>query len=48
VRNSKFCQSWGDEERDTPDFPFKAGEIFHVLFYVGEDKFIVSLKSPFE
>lgn len=44
VRNSKFDGSWGEEEREAPDFPFEARDTFDVVFYVGEDKFIVSLK----
>jgi hypothetical protein len=45
VRNSKIDDSWGDEEKEAPEFPFEARDTFDVMFFVAEDKFMVSLNS---
>lgn len=42
-RNS--CQNgvWGQEERETPFFPFDSGHASEIVFFVNNDKFMVRI-----
>ncbi|CAH1791780.1 unnamed protein product [Owenia fusiformis] len=39
VRNSQIDGGWGDEERDTDEFPFKEGDFFEVTIVASDDCF---------
>ncbi|BFZ07984.1 hypothetical protein BsWGS_11022 [Bradybaena similaris] len=47
VRNSKTCGSWGKEEREQPNFPFKPKDRFEVIILGLPDVFKVFVNQKF-
>ncbi|KGL84865.1 Galectin-3, partial [Tinamus guttatus] len=45
VRNSKFHDTWGKEERDAPRFPFEAGKPFKLQVLCEVDHFKVAVND---
>ncbi|XP_029449680.1 galectin-8 isoform X2 [Rhinatrema bivittatum] len=45
VRNSYFYESWGDEERSLPDFPFSPGMFFEMIIYCDTHEYKVAVNG---
>nr|XP_033793534.1 LOW QUALITY PROTEIN: galectin-8 [Geotrypetes seraphini] len=45
VRNSYLYESWGEEERGLPDFPFSPGMYFEMIIYCGSHEYKVAVNG---